>query len=494
MPFKTPKNTAFVASTDAAQITLTSIESGDDIVVSAQYGLIVDQITSETVGHRFVLSREETIMGKVIELSAGAVDVSKAVDAFITQEMRQDPDEYDVEGTDDEYFAQKFVKPKVEKADIWKSEAFAEIREELSAARDEVEGALISARDSEVTTQEDYLKFSQMLVATKAKIEAVVGATSVNKAMASWANGGSEGGNDAHPLLSQLGSGTNALREAMYLAQLTVAEYNVLPAGITSGKGVARHGSVSVKEVVNEAHMNKLAKGTVVLGDSKTDMISCAAILRHIAEHSFGVQSATDQDFIGLTELPAAIDAVAGQRAAEFIQKYGKNINSYDKTEFEAAKRAFGYVRVSSAGTGIFQHAVDVIVADSQLADDAPSGDRDALTGALFSKTGGNMLLKEALKAANDHAASVAQSQADTDANKAATAAVAAGNDSDNKNAVFSKSARSAFGSLSAGAAAAELFSLIHGHAEADDVKAALVILMNASVSVTPVKVAATVD
>ena len=481
MAFKAPKGTTWNAADDGMSVTLSAIDGGDDVIVNASYGLLTREDSGVVSGHRYVVSMVTTIMGKEVHLSAGGVDVNKALVAFIETELRGDADDYEIEGTDDEYFAQKFVKPKEDKADVWHADAYKDKIDALNTMRSDVENQLIAARDSETTTQADYLQLANTLVVVRDTIVSISGKAGLTKAMASWAAGDSEGGNSSMPLLTQLGTGANALREAMRLATLTDAEFAVLPAGITSGKGVERHLSVSVKSIVADANMNKMVSTLDVSGERAT-IEGVAAMIRHIAVEAFKIPEAGVDDDGGwmmlLDDIAGLVDERAATLAGEFMVTFGKNINTYNKVEFDAAKTAMGAVRVSSGGGALVKHAIETVNAYQAL-DDGDDAGREALMGGLFSKTGGNMLVKEAYADAKNHIEAVSADRAAAAATKAAIDAVASVGTGDA--AVFSKTARSNFESLSAAGAAAELYALGTGHPDAAAVFAALESLISAA-------------
>lgn len=470
MAFKTAKGTSFRPEGDPVTVSMVT-EEGAEIDLSAQYGLIVVDEGGEIKDHRFVVSREENILGQMVELSAGAASITAAMDKFVMQEMRADPAEYAYEGIDDEYFDKKFVKKTVDKDDVWKSEEFADKREALDTLRGDIEGILQTAQDSETGTQGDYLDLARMLT----KVYDLVGRN--RKALKTWALGTAETGNNMQ-LLTQLGKGDNSLTEAMRLAQITDAEFSVLPVSITSGKGVDRHAAQSVKAIVEQANMNKV-QGVDFTADI-ADIEGVEMLLRHIAAQAFGVSDAVEVDDDGvfvsdLTAAVLAVDAAAGEFVAEYNDKFGKHINPYNSNEYDTAKRAFGAVRVSSAGAGLMRSAVEAVEKYHASDDDDAEGRKKLLSG-LFVARGGNALVKEAYKAAKDHATKVATEATNRAAVKAAT--------SDDK-AVFSKTARAQFSSLPPLAAAATLYSLMAEHEMPEKVEAALKGLMSQGIPIT---------
>jgi hypothetical protein len=118
------------------------------------------------------------------------------------------------------------------------------------------------------------------------------------------------------------------------------------------------------------------------------------------------------------------------------------------------------------------------VTAYDALADDDGKGKGEILA-RMFSPTGGNMLVKEMYKAAKAHAETIAKEAA----NRAAVKAVAAVA-TDGDKAVFSKTARGSFNTLSPLAAAAELYALIKAHEKSSEVEAHLKSLMTQGVSV----------
>jgi hypothetical protein len=412
MAFNIPKNCDFAVDGDGRKVTLTPVEGGDAVEVQVDFGQLVIKEGEEDAGKvrgvRYRVSADVIVMGNSVSLEEGGVSFDKAVASFVENALRVDADAYDVEyDEDDEFFSQKAPTVKApSKDDVWANKDYDQ--EALNKLRGDAEAALAVAQDSEKGSQDDARAVSYVLMDA---FEAVGGS---RKALQNWAQGGKGGENMA--LLSKLGKGVNALTEAMRLGQLTDAEYAVIPASLTSGKGVDNHGRVSIKQIVENANMPKIHKEVDTSGDTP-DIDGVVAMLKQIAASGFGI----DTSAVEFSDLPNEVDEKAGAFVAEFLANHGKAVSTYNKGEYTQAKLAYGAVRVSTAGRSLFKRAVDAVAKyDELVADDDGAVAGEVLAG-MFIKTGGNALLKEAyavLKAHNEsvaagNAASAAKAQAD---------------------------------------------------------------------------------
>lgn len=467
MTFVAPKGKSFTKSGDDRTVTIQPVEGGDGMILTAIYGLLSDDETGEIAGSRFVLSGTLSVMGKDVEVSAASPDFAKAIDMFITTQLRGESDDYVATyDEEDAFFSQKFKKAAVASDDVWHNPKFADNREALEELRGETETLLQTARDSETGSQDDYLHVAQTL----AKAYNLVGSS--KKALVAWAKGASEDGGNL-TLLTQLGKGENALTEAMRLAQISDVEYRVLPASVTSGKAVDRHIAVSIKEVVDDASISKLT-GVTYDADGKTDANGVEDLLRHVAKHAFKVEGAMERDgddyVMSLDEVTNAVDEYAATKAGEFVVDYGKHVNTYNGMQYGAAKMVYGMVRISTAGAGVFAAAVKAIDAY----DSEEDADKKAkIIADLFVSTRGNALVKAAAAANKLHLDTVAKEAR----NRKVVQSIA-------DDSVISKQAATSFAKLEPLAAAAHLYKLLKSHSDSAAVEVALKSLIAQGVTI----------
>jgi hypothetical protein len=382
---------------------MTNLDTEMETTVTVTYGVLVstaDDTSGKIKGSRYILSFHMDIMGKSTQIEAGGVDMSKASESLVVA-FNGDVDEYEFTyDEDDEFFSQKYAAPKADANDVWTNDKYAANRDELDALRGTAEGALAAAQDGEKAAQGEALEVARVI---KRAFE-IVG---TKKALQVWAKGTVADGENMK-LLSSLGKGANALSEAMRLAELSDAEYALLPASLTSGKGVDTHTRNSVKAVVENAAPEKMSD----LDTSKEtpSIEGVEMILRQFAAQACGIGEAFDME---LVDLPKEVDGVCVDHAGEFSDKFGKSVNTYDTVQLGAARRAYGYLRISTMGRGLFAAGVEAVDAYHLAESD---DDREKVMSGLFSKTGGNAMLKEMYAAAKAHQATVSREKVQRDA------------------------------------------------------------------------------
>lgn len=163
-------------------------------------------------------------LGKMFAIDEFTYD---ATSAFFTEAFRANKPESDV----------------VEARDDW---------EELKAVRVEAEAAIIDAYENNENAQQARIRLADILTGVQAKLGSA-------KAMAAWARGGKEENTElmgAAPLLTKLGNGKNALSEAMRWSKLTEDQKTIVPASITSGKGVDKFLRDSLNSVMDAIGSN----------------------------------------------------------------------------------------------------------------------------------------------------------------------------------------------------------------------------------------------
>lgn len=306
---------------------------------------------------RFRVTYPRVIDGIEDHLRVLAVDPKKAIGMAIKQSGRGTEDDYQIDADfEDEFFKQRIAVEKPDAQDIWTASKFAENRDQLAAMRSDANEALVRADENLAGAQDDALEFSKLVM----EAHKLVGGD--RKALASWARGPKEGGSNLSAIY-KLGKGENALYEAMRLAQLTDAEYSVLPASLTSGKGVDRHKALAIKALVKP--METEFKATYEYVHEKAGPIpnveESAHLVRLIAEKGFKIEGATDADRWSLEELVQEVDDAAVKSAAEFNTEFGKSVNTYDSKAYNYALTVYGRIHASTDGASLFKSAVETL-------------------------------------------------------------------------------------------------------------------------------------
>ncbi len=184
----------------------------------------------QKVSGRFRVTYPRVIDGMEDHLRVLAVDPKKAIGMAIKQSGRGTEDDYQIDADyEDEFFKQRITPEKDDGADIWSASKFAENRDKLTEIRSDANAALERAEENLAGAQDDALEFSKLVL----EANRLVGGD--RKALASWARGPKEGGSNLAAIY-KIGKGENALYEAMRLAQLSEAEYSVLPDHFGQGR------------------------------------------------------------------------------------------------------------------------------------------------------------------------------------------------------------------------------------------------------------------
>ena len=323
---------------------------------------------------------------------------------------------------EDEWFTQKI---EVVKDDVWKMPQYEDQLESFAEARGAIEEVLETAESNAVTTQEDYLKVAQILTGLRDNVNGDM------KLLKSIVMGGDDAGN--MPRIAKLGRGDNALREAMWLAELSDGEMQILPVTITSGKAGHRHVTRSLQEIAGTSYSIEVTFEDYEVGEDIDALNvptpeSVGQMLRNIAKRAFGIDEAVakaDGEFTtSLGDLAMLVDEAALAKAVDFRAKYGKHADTYDKDQYKEALTAFGATRCSTAGAvNLFEDAVEKLQA---------AVDSDDYAGKINSLMGtrGNLLIRHAASNArtmidqNQKAVAIKDTLAETDVDKIDTVSV----------------------------------------------------------------------
>lgn len=213
------------------------------MVADVARGKLHEKVTKEGEDDKTVVTNRFEV--KV----AGKVGYGTTVDKALSKIFSIDEFTYDTDAdffSTDHFKANKPDADEVEARDDW---------EELRAVRTEAEAAIVEAQTNTENAQQARIQLSDILSGVQAKLGSA-------KAMAAWARGGKEENTElmaAAPLLTRLGNGKNALSEAMRWSSLTEDQKAVVPASITSGKGVDKFLRDSLNSVMDAIGSNLFA-------------------------------------------------------------------------------------------------------------------------------------------------------------------------------------------------------------------------------------------
>lgn len=459
---KKPLQKEFTAIGEFRQIDITPVDETNPALIAktleVQFGKLETWREGEApkVAARFEVMYPRVVDGLEDHIKALAVDAKKAIAAAIAQSGRGTVDDYAFD-LDDDYFKQTLDLPKSDPDNVWASDKFKDLREELAALRGDAEEALEVSEDAKENAQEEARKLAEVVGMVFEK----VGGS--RKALSSWAMGPDGSGN--YPLLAKLGKGANALYETMLIGRLTDAQFAVLPSTITSGKGVVTHSGRAVGLMVDGIYQKEMKgddawpTGFHTKAGVRLPSVACAAaMLRRIALKGFGIENASELDLIGLAD---EVDQFAARQAGEFIVNFGKKVNTYDKDEYEAALRAFGRVTVSSGGDDLFRNIVTTLnrVNDMDMDDDEQ---RAKGVNELVKLYGNNLLFKKAV----DTVWTFRNTVSKEDQNREVLKEVM----DDDAPSPISKTAAKGFAQLDPLPAAAHLFKLLCTHGKSSEV------------------------
>lgn len=229
----------------------------------------------------------------------------------------------------------------------------------LADMRSEMEATLVGIEKNEDDALDGAISLGRALVAVHAALGDNMSAT---EAFVRGEGLGEEASNMPH--LKRLGSGANAIKEAMRFGQ---AHPNLVGAmsykTATSGKGLERLKAQVQGDFVKAAalaYMDQVRKGkfdplpaTVTVKDSSVrtfDAKTAAMFLKCVlyAKDAFNIDNALD---LALVDLGDAADARAAAYTTEFEQAGGKRFNPYIDEEFKQIKKAFGYNLMAWSGS-----------------------------------------------------------------------------------------------------------------------------------------------
>lgn len=451
----------------AVDITVAPLADDGEVATKVgvmQFGHEIKMKGAEETGRagRYVFTYPHVAFGREVEIVGKSPDPMKAVAQAIATAFPNlfTIEDFDVTcdaGFEDDFFKQKYVAPKVDKADVWTNPEFENDRDELNAMRGEVETALEAAQAAEGVTDENRLAVSQLILSAYNKLGRD------RAALKAWAKGGKDGSN--MPLITQLGKGANSLTEAMLLAEMSDMERLVKPATLTSGKAIAAHKLKAIVQVLSEKNITtdkdfKLNL-TVAGGDKFLDEHGLAFLIRKIANVVYGVAK---PDEMSLGEVIEAVNASAQAMSVEFSQKYGKNVSTYVKEEYTAALYVFGAVHLSDHGSELLKDVATLaekVGTARAEGEDALKAVSESVKKAFGSR--GNALLYQWLKAYTAHVTATEVENRNREIMK----------EVNETSPVDEKTAKS-FGKLDVMPAAAHVFKLICTHKDAVEIKKAL--------------------
>lgn len=400
-------------------LTLVPFEEAEEDVVEKTITLVFGELSRQKddedpkIAGRYRASLVRVVDGVEETVSAMAASALKAVELLVKDYIpKVAPEDYDIQGVFDEsdapkeWFEQKIAAPTDEKDNPWKGDD----AEELEALRVELDAKIGDTYAGQADTQEDYRDIAKTLKTVynklgnkKAKLEA-------------WRDGAS--GSNTGENLKKFGKGNHALTEAMRLAEITDAEYAMLPVTTISGKAIDRHKSLGVKAIAEAGAIALVTtEGETIDGTWKNKeqqrmptLAQAEKLVRLIADRSFKVVDAMSIDLVSLI---GEVDAKATEIAAAFeIDHGGKNVRVYDTDAYKAAVRAYGAVTVSGGGSIVnklsivageapvevtmFAEAVHVIERSKAM----PAEQEGTMKNDMLSLYKRNMLMKHAIAAA----------------------------------------------------------------------------------------------
>lgn len=442
----------------------------------AQHRLQKDgSITHEKVLGRYRCELPRVIDGIEDPLVVYGVKAQSTIELAIKNSKRGTAEDYEIDADYElEFFKQKRAADTVDKDNVWDTTLYADLQSTLSDAAGEIEGLLETAQGSTESNQEDYLKVGLALVKVKAAMK-TAGISNFRKPLAVWA-AGADGSN--HPLLKKFGKGDHALTEAMRLAELTDAEYAVIPATQTSGKAIDRHKAESLAVLVSKAATIAASGDTAIAlpHEGKSGMLPSASgaaqMLRLIAREAFGIEDAENTDTYSLEALTERVTEAAAGQAAEYMRDYGKHVNTYDESELNYAKKTFGRVYVSGGGHKLFAAAAGQIqtVGSAETKED----NDEKVLAELNSLFGKNALMRSMLSGVHKHAAGLRKDERNREIMKLVE-------DTDVPTKVTK-----GFGALSRMAAASHMYKMLSTRGDASEVYKMLQGIIVAHPFVTP--------
>lgn len=451
---KAPLNREFRQKGADVQVNIVPIDESDSKLLAKTLEVAFGEFATwregeeEKIAGRYQVTYPRVVDGVEEHIVVLGADPKKAIAGVISQSNRGTIDDYSIEADfEEDFWKQKITAPKEDANDVWSAKGFADIRENLAELRGTIEGELEAVQASSEATQDDYRAVSNHLCEVHDLI-ASKNSSGVMKSMTAWI-AGMKGG-DNMPLLTKLGKGVNAIREAMFLGRLADEEYAFYPVSVTSGKAAIRHRMMALKSMTEDAGVkcHKLPTPNEVEGRFTWGIDEIASYLKTVAQEEFGIEDAGN---LSLSEVSERIKPVAAAKAAEFMTDYGKAVNTYDKTEYKYALKSYGRYLVAMQE---FDNAMEAL--------ETANGMEDAEKQAkeVASLTNRNLLVKYGFATASSHAATVKAENA----NRAALQEVEAGDDT------FSKSARKTFANMEPHAAAMRLFELTLTHQKAAEV------------------------
>jgi len=316
--------------------------------------------------------------------------------------------------------------------------------------RGEAEEALEDAENAKENAQVDARKVAHILTQVYEKVG------KSRKALTIWARGPDGAGN--FPMLAKLGKGANALTEAMRLAQITDAQFAVLPASIASGKGVDTHKARAIASITDGLYQKDMRGDEMWPADYVTKSgaplpsVECgAAILRRIATVGFGIENPSDYN---LDQLTRQVNEEASRLAGEFVAVYGKTVNTYDAEEYGAALKAYGRVTCSEGGDNMFDIAADALLTMANMDSDSE------VIAAMVKLYSNNLMFKRAVDSVAAHIKTTEKEERNRDLIKNIV-------ENDDGEGPISKQGAKSFAKLDPLPAAAHLFKLLNTHPEA---------------------------
>lgn len=447
---------SYVQKGDSVQVKIVPVDAADDTLLEKMIDVAFNELHQSREGEetkivgRFSATYTRVVDGREDNLVGYAPDAQKAIAQVIKQSGRGTIDDYALEAEfEDDFFKQKIEAPKTDASDIWKTADPASV-EALNTLRADVEETLGAIDENTADAEEEATKLAHMLM--EANAHPLI--KNDRKKLAAWARGGKGGSN--MPLLQKLGSGVNALTEAMRIAQLSDTENAVRPRTTLSGKAIDRLKSLAVKAVVDNgaiaygAAMKDTTFSVIHKGLHMPDVEGTAVLLRMIASRAYEFDATEGT----LSDVSDAVDVAALEKAADYSQNYGKTVNVYDTAGYDAAKMAFGRVTVSRKGsTPYFDNAIKTLIE----IDGTDFDTKDGLQVALYGLYTGNLMLKHALQVAFGHRETLIREKTNRELMK----------ETNMEDGPISKAAVKVFAKLPPLASAAHLFKLLETHPEA---------------------------
>lgn len=372
---------------------------------------------------------------------------------------------------EDEFFTAKWEAPKPTEPKVKFGTMVSFEGHEVSLAdlRGTMEDTLTDISASESNTQAAAIRLGKALNVVY-KSPAV---KEDNAKLTSFVRGEGLGDNaTGMPHLARLGSGQNAVVEALRFGQADDRLLAVLNSRTSSGKGFDRLKSVTTKEMVNaavkrfyEAARNEDITDLLPVAYTSNDKVlsgfnseNAALFLRCLLEvkEGFGIATAQNEEWYVLQE---RADAAADKLSVEFLGMGGKDFNPYNEREFALSKTAFvrslhAYVGSDLPGAHGVAIAIDQI---NRLFVAETAGEAKAIESCMNVMHGsrsGLLLAAGAAEIRKDLEAADAESK-----RKEVTEQVG-------EEQMVNEKMRKAFASLSVIEAAAKLFNLVTTHAE----------------------------